>query len=220
MTAYGRQGEPSGCLLPPTPPSNTRLRCGRTPAPSRGRSHRTGPRALRWGSIPHPCAVGSCGVGRPPADLTPGPGLLPARPALGILRRSRVNLPEDQAQDFLQHSAVTIAHTSPTSCAEPKEWPWTMGVPWDFSGTSGCINGHGRETAERQCARVSCSAPSKAAGHRARRSLPEHLTIRNQQLRCPSLHYGEQAAPTSSPPRGPLPFIPPQAHTSWPSPLL
>ncbi len=55
--------------------------------------------------------------------------------------------------------------------------PSVVGVPWDFSGTSGPIKRHEREIAERSFAQVSDRQPLIAAGHRTRWSLPGQLTI-------------------------------------------
>ncbi|EFE78351.1 predicted protein [Streptomyces filamentosus NRRL 15998] len=51
-----------------------------------------------------------------------------------------------------------------------------MGVPWDFSGTSGPIKRHEREIAERSFAQVSDHQSLIAAGHRTRWFLPGHLS--------------------------------------------
>ncbi len=44
-------------------------------------------------------------------------------------------------------------------CAEPQEWPPTLGPHWEFSGTSGRINGHYRETSERPYSLVGAQQP-------------------------------------------------------------
>lgn len=51
-----------------------------------------------------------------------------------------------------------------------------VGVLWGSSGTSGRINWHDRETAERLSAQVSTPKPPMEAGHWAAWSLPGHLT--------------------------------------------
>lgn len=50
-----------------------------------------------------------------------------------------------------------------------------QGVLWDFSGTSGHINGHERETAESSFAQLSSPGPASAAGHGPTWSRPRHL---------------------------------------------
>lgn len=59
---------------------------------------------------------------------------------------------------------------------EPKGRPSAVGVLWDFSGTSGPINWHEHETAERSFALVSCHQPRIVAGQRVHWSLPGHLS--------------------------------------------
>lgn len=54
--------------------------------------------------------------------------------------------------------------------------PSALGVPWDFSGTSGPIKRHEREIAERSFAQVSGHRTPITAGHGARWSPPGHLT--------------------------------------------
>ncbi len=54
--------------------------------------------------------------------------------------------------------------------------PSAVGVPWDFSGTSGPIKRHERETAERSFAQLSDHRSLVAAGHRVHWSLLGHLT--------------------------------------------
>lgn len=70
-----------------------------------------------------------------------------------------------------------------TRYIEPKEWPRAVGVPWDFSGTSGCINGYERETAERPFLQVIDPRPPIAAGPGAPWSLPGHQICRTRRLR-------------------------------------
>ncbi|GAX58071.1 hypothetical protein SO3561_09642 [Streptomyces olivochromogenes] len=67
---------------------------------------------------------------------------------------------------------------------EPKGRPSAVGALWDFSGTSGPINRHERETAERSFAQVSDHQSLIAAGHRVHWSLPGQVIIRHQQLRA------------------------------------
>lgn len=61
-----------------------------------------------------------------------------------------------------------------------------MGVAWDFSGTSGPINRHEREIAEKPFAQVSDHQPLIAAGHRSPWSLPGHLNALRKTAPHPS----------------------------------
>src|SRR5690606_41670061 len=52
----------------------------------------------------------------------------------------------------------------------------TVSVPWDFSGTSGCVSEHERETTEIPHVQVSGPQSANAASHGPACSLPGHLT--------------------------------------------
>lgn len=109
----------------------------------------------------------STGAGDP-ADRSevPSPPRTPGRPS------------DDHAEVPPMHGHQPTQH--PHTSIESKEWLLTLGVPWDFPGTSNCINGYAHEAAERSFLQVTNPRPSIVAGHRAGWSLPGHLTSRTQ----------------------------------------
>jgi hypothetical protein len=101
------------------------------------------------------------------------PGAQSAGPSPAASRSKRHALPFTQRG----HRCLIALRTR---YIKPKEWPRAVGVPWDFSGTSGCINGYERETAESPFLQVIDPRPPIAAGHGVRWSLPGHLTSSTQ----------------------------------------
>lgn len=61
--------------------------------------------------------------------------------------------------------AVEVREARVATRVNLKERSRNVGVPWDFSGTSGSINGYERETAERTFAQVSDPRLPIVAGH-------------------------------------------------------
>lgn len=87
------------------------------------------------------------GIGRPPVTRLPGRGTFTGRKPF-----------KKRALPFVRGGSPMHEHQPtphPHALYEPKELLRTVGVPWDFSGTSGCINGYERETAKRSFVQVS-----------------------------------------------------------------
>lgn len=104
-----------------------------------------------------------------------------ANPPAPTLRGAPHRLRAVRAVRVAVHSGQTVDPRSPTPqrtrmpCTEPKEWLLPVGVLWDFSGTSGRISQHERETTERAFMQVNDLRRPDIAGHGVGWSLPGHL---------------------------------------------
>jgi hypothetical protein len=119
---------------------------------------------------PPPCS-GSARTPPPSPPATPWSSTAAASPPASRSRSAR-------CRSFRADHRCTDSspHLTAAPWIEPKECRSAVGVLWDFSGTSGLINRHERETTEREPVQVSDAHTPSVPGHGAVWSLPGHLT--------------------------------------------
>lgn len=103
-------------------------------------------------SGPRSVSVAVALAGAPPSEALAG---APPSEGMAVRPPGRRRSPDGSGPRPGVHAEPCPPTITTMSCIEPKERRVAVGVPWDFSGTSGCINRYERETVERPFTQVS-----------------------------------------------------------------